>query len=61
MINIIIVYNYIRWIWKAKAIANIKSKQGSIDKCVYDSKKQKTASIAFRTNLLERQLRGTLC
>ena len=42
---------------KAKAIANIKSKQGSIDKFVYDSRKQKAASIAFRKSLLESQLK----
>ena len=41
----------------AKAIANIKSKQGSIDKCIYDSRTQKAASITFRKNLLESQLR----
>ena len=42
---------------KAKAIANIKSKQGSTDKFIYDSRKPEAASIAFRKNLIESQLR----
>ena len=32
----------------ATAIANINSKQGSIDEFIYDSRKQKAASITFR-------------
>ena len=42
---------------KAKVIANLKSKQGLRDKFIYDSRKQKVASLAFRKNLLESQLR----
>ena len=42
---------------KATSIANIKSKQGLRDKFIYDSRKQKVASVAFRENLLESQVR----
>ena len=42
---------------KAKAIANLKSKRGFIDKFIYDSRKHKVASLSFRKNLLEIQLR----
>ena len=42
---------------KAKTITNIKSKQGFIDKFMYDSRKHKAASLSFRKNLLESQLR----
>ena len=42
---------------KAKAVANLKSKQAFRDMFIHDSKKQKVASIAFRSNLLESQLR----
>ena len=43
---------------KTKSIANIKSKQGSIDKFIHDSRKHNTTSITSRKNLLESQLRA---
>ena len=42
---------------QAKAIANLKSKQGFIDKFIRDSRIQKVASLAFRKSRLESQLR----
>ena len=42
---------------KAKVIANLKSKQGFIDKFIHGSRKQNVASLAFRKNLLASQLR----
>ena len=42
---------------KAKVLANLKIKHGLRDKFIHDSKQEQEASIAFRKNLLERQLR----
>ena len=42
---------------KAKVLANLKIKHGLRDKFIHDSKQEQVASIAFRKNLLESQLR----